>query len=390
MNAPQPQVSPENFNVDWDAPDEEGRVVASEGLKVREPAHMEAALPLGLAHRVVQQAVLLASLTQPMRSRLTVEGKDGVASLELPLRVETDAASGLRIETPDSAGGLRFALNVRPDGRGALQFDVRYAGLPLERALSYARFVRALYWDEGLLSLTRLSPTEKRFELVGLPLPRDLAGKEEAEERVRILEALDEISRATGTEFVHPSEIDEEDIRNVNHVLKAIRSGWVALHVTDFTTPMGPEGVRNILDVVAEEGEVLRAFALTSEGERAKIFDSWVDLGPSVRYVSGARLAMPRSELEEWLASERREDDSFAVRWVPEDGALVHVFYREWPKPSLDVARRNIAAFEEEYGMTSEEFRRAWESGESEVRDIEDGDIWISFLDAREALEQDN
>ena len=386
MSAPQPQVSPENFNVYRDALDEEDPIVVREALPAREPTHMEAGLPPGLARRVVKDAVLLASLTQPMRSRLTVAGKDGAASVDLPLRIDTGAAPGFRIETPDSAGGITFVLDARTDGRGTLRYDVRYIGLPLERALSYARFVRALYWEEGTLSLTRLAPTEVRVDLVGLPLTLDSVGKEEAENRLRLLEALDEVSRMTGTDFVYPTEIDDEDVRNLNHVLKAIHGGWVALHVTDFTTPMGPEGVRNILDVVAEEGEVLRALAMKSEGERAKTFDSWVDLGPSVRYVSGARLATPRSELEEWLASERSEDDSFEVRWTPEDDALVHVFYDEWPKPSLDVARRNIEAFEEEYGMTSEDFRRAWESGEPEVRAIEDGDIWISFLGAREAL----
>ena len=94
--------------------------------------------------------------------------------------------------------------------------------------------------------------------------------------------------------------------------------------------------------------------------------------------------------MEEWLASEHNEDDSFEVRWVPEDIAMVHVFYHEWPKPSPDVARRNIKAFEAEYGMNSDEFRRAWEKGEPRARSIEDGDIWISFLDAQEALEQGN
>ncbi|MGH3087651.1 MAG: hypothetical protein ACRDSJ_10090, partial [Rubrobacteraceae bacterium] len=177
-------------------------------------------------------------------------------------------------------------------------------------------------------------------------------------------------------------------LSNINHVLKAIRSGWVALRVNDFTTPLGPEGVKNVLDLAAQEGEVARAFAMTSEGELYKVFDAWVDLGPSARYVSAVRLQSSRAEMEEWLASEHDEDESFEVRWVPKGGAMVHVFYHEWPEPSSDVARQNIEAFENEYGMSSDEFRRAWEKGESKVRGIEDGDIWISFLDAREAVEQ--
>lgn len=90
------------------------------------------------------------------------------------------------------------------------------------------------------------------------------------------------------------------------------------------------------------------------------------------------------------MASEPKQDDSFEIRWAPEDGALVHVFYHEWPKPSLDVGRRNLETFEDEYGMSSDEFRRAWEDGEPKARGIEDGDIWISFLDAQVALEQGN
>lgn len=92
--------------------------------------------------------------------------------------------------------------------------------------------------------------------------------------------------------------------------------------------------------------------------------------------------------MEGWLASRPEQADSFEVRWAPVDDALFHFFYHEWPKPSPDTVRRNIEAFEDEYGMTSEEFRRAWDHGEARARGIEDGEIWVSFLEAREALEQ--
>lgn len=127
---------------------------------------------------------------------------------------------------------------------------------------------------------------------------------------------------------------------------------------------------------------------MTSEGELYDIFGVRVNLGPSTRYVSAARLQSSHTEMEEWLTSEHDEDDPFEVRWAPEDGTMVHVFYHEWPKPSSDVARRNIEAFEDEYGMSSDEFRQAWEKGEPRARGIEEGDIWISYLDAREAFEQ--
>ncbi|MGB3682665.1 MAG: hypothetical protein WA990_09285 [Rubrobacteraceae bacterium] len=238
--------------------------------------------------------------------------------------------------------------------------------------------------------MTRLEPEELKLELLKLPLPLNSAKKDETEGMLRFLEALDEIGRANGVEFIYPAEVEDEDLSNVNHVLKAIRSGWVALRVTDFTTPLDPEGVTNVLDLIVREGEVARAFAMTSQGELYKIFDTWVDLGPSTRYVSGARLQSSRAEMEEWLASGHNEGESFEVRWAPEEGAMVHVFYHEWPKPSPDVARRNIEAFENEYGMSSNEFRQAWEKDEPKARGIEDGDIWISFLDAHEASKQGN
>ena len=386
MAAPQLQTSPENFNVSSEGP-EDGGFVARQDLPTGQPAHLESALPPALARRVVEEAL---SLARPVRCRLTVESGSGSVSLDLPLKFDPEAAPGLRLHTPEDTQGVEFVLDALPDGRANIKLNVRYAGLPVGRALSYASFLQALYGEEGTLYLTRQEPEELRLELLRLPLPLDPARKDEAEGMLRFLEALDEIGRATGAEFAYPAEVEDEDLSNVNHVLKAIRSGWVALRVTDFTTPLGREGVKNVLDLVVQEGEVARAFAMTSEGELYKVFDGWVDLGPSTRYVSAARLQSSRAEMEEWLASEHNEDDSFEVRWAPEGGAMVHVFYHEWPKPSSDVARRNIEAFEDEYGMSSDEFRRAWEQGEARARSIEDGDIWISFLDAQEALKQGN
>jgi hypothetical protein len=378
---------PENFNVSSEVP-EEGRILVREALPyTQEPAHLESALPPELARRVVERALLQA---RPVLVRLTVEGDGDSVSVELPLRVDPTAASGFRLTTPVDAEGIEFVLDSRTDGRGTLQFDVHYAGLPVNSALSYARFLRALYWDEGTLYLSRLEPNEERFELVDLPLPLDPATKGETEDRVRFLEALNEIGRATGSALVYPSELDDGDLRNLNHVLKVIRGGWVALPVTDFTTPTDSEGVKNILHLVHQRGEVVQALAMTSQGERYKIFDTWVDLGPSIRYLSGARLVTPRSEMEEWLTSEPGPDGSFEVRWVPVDGAWVHVFYQEWPKPSLEGIRDDIRAFEEENGRRSDEFRLAWENDEAWAHQIEDGDVWLTLLDAERHLKHGN
>lgn len=384
MTAAQMQAQLGKLNVSSEA-SEEGRLLGLNTLSLgREAAHLESALPPQLARRVVEEAI---SLARPVRARLTVEGKGQSASVKMPIRVDPGAAPGFRLETPGDAEGVSFVLHARPNGQGMLRFNVRYAGLPVRKALSCARFLRALYWEEGTLYLTRLEPREERFEILDLPLPLNDAGREETEDRVRFLEALDEIGKATGAELVHPSEVDADDLKNIDHVLKVVRGGWVALAVTDFTTPMKRDGVENILNLVAQKGEVLRAFAMTAEWDRRQIFDAWVDLGPLVHYVSGARLATPRSELEEWLAAANQDDGSFDVKWEPANGALVHALYYEWPKPSIEHVRRNLKAFEDEYGMSSAEFRRAWENGEDRARNLEDADVWISFQEAQEALE---
>lgn len=198
---------------------------------------------------------------------------------------------------------------------------------------------------------------------------------------------MNEVGEATGTSFAYPSSIEDEDLRTLNRVLRVIRGGWIALPVTDFTTPMNPEGVRNVLDLT-EGQETLKNLVMTAEWERPMLFGPHVDLGPSARYVSGPRLATPRSDMDEWLASNPKPTDSFDVRWIPADGTWVHVFYRDWPKPSLQAVREDIRVFEEELGRDSEEFRRAWEAGESWAREIPDGDIWLTLLDAERFLEQ--
>ncbi len=386
MAALQLEVSPQSFNISPEGP-EDARFVAREHLPTGQPAYLESALPPELARRVVQEAL---SLTRPMHCRLIVESGDESVFLDLPLMYDPKAAPDFRLRTPEGLESVEFVLNVRPDGQATANLHVRYAGVPVDRALSYARFLQALYREEGTLYLTPLEPQEMKLELLDLPLPLDPAGKHEIEDRLRFLEVLDEIGRATGAEFVYPSEVEDEDLSNVNHVLKAIRSGWVAQRVTDFATPLTSEGVRDLLELVDQEGEVARAFYQTNEGEIRSIFGTPVDLGASSWYISGARLQTSRAEMEEWLASKRQQSDSFEARWAPVDDVLVHYFYHEWPKPSLDTVLRNLKAFEAEYGMTSEEFRQAWENGEPKARGIEEGDIWISFLDARQALEQGN
>lgn len=48
-------------------------------------------------------------------------------------------------------------------------------------------------------------------------------------------------------------------LRNVGHILKTIHTRWVALSVADFATPVGPEGMKFLLEQVDREGELFGA-----------------------------------------------------------------------------------------------------------------------------------
>lgn len=372
-----PEVAPENFNISPEA-SEEGPFVASEASRALQgPVHLDSALPPEFARLVVERSTLSV---QPVPSKLTVEGKTRSISLELALRSD-DATSAFRLIS-DEAEGVKLVLESDTDERTTFKLDTNYAGLPISTALTYARFFQALSWQEGTLFLSRVDTSEERFELAELPLPIDPSIKEVEEDRVRFLEALDEVTIATGAEFIYPSRVEDDDLQSLNHILKALRGGWIALSVTDFTTPMGPEGVRNVLDMVQEEG----AFGMDSSAERVRIFNTWVDLGPSRRYVSDVRLAT-RSEMKEWLASGSKSDERFDIRWVPVGEARVHVFYRDWPKPSLRAISEDINAFKQEIGKSSDDFREAWENGEAWAKEVQDGDVWRTLLDAKHHIE---
>jgi hypothetical protein len=378
-----PQVAPEDFNVSPEAP-EEGPFVASEASRLLQgPVHLDSALPPEFARRVVERTM---SSAQPIPSRLTVKGKAGSISLELSLRAD-NLAPGFRLIS-DGTKGIKLVLESEAGKETNFRLDTNYAGLPISAALSYARFCQALSWREGTLFLSRVDAVEEKLELAKLPLPIDPSIKEVEEDRIRFLEALYEVGKATGTEFVYPSEVEDDDFKNLSRVLKVIRSGWIALPITDFTTPMNSDGIRNILEIVVQKGEVFEGLAMTVAWERHKIFDTWVDLGPSVRHISKARLVTPSSEMEKWLASGPELGDSFKIRWIPVEGAWLHIFYQGWPKPSLEAIREDIRAFEEDLGKGSQEFRRAWETGESWAHEIPDGDIWLTLLDAERHLEQ--
>ncbi len=378
------EVPPENFNVPSEELEEQFA-----GLKSFLPS--EGLTHLGSMPQIetlVQAATNSSPLGALVPIRVEARGLDLAVALNLVLRLDPWPEGGFVLRTPDGdeARGMRMKLIMLPDDRANLTFNVRYEGLPVGEALSYARFLRALYREEGTLNLVGPAPDEDRMVLLDLPVSVDPTEQSEVEERLRLLEALDEIGEVTATEFFYPSQADEEDLKNLNHVLKVIRGGWVAQHVTDFTTPLNSEGVRNMMAVAGEQGEVLQDMALTAAWERVEVFGTVVDLGPHVRYVASARLVTPSSEVEEWLATGPGQNDSFHLRWVPADDAWVHVFYSEWPKPSLGAVRDDIRAFEEEHERSSGRFLRDWENGEKWAREAAGADVWRTLLQAERHL----
>jgi hypothetical protein len=375
------EVKPENFHPIPEAP-EELRGLSREALSsIARSAVGRAALV-----RNVPQGV--SALGPPMPCRLTVEGPEERVWIDLLLQAFPSETALPRLRTPEGVHNVAFDLTMDPDGRANLSLNVEFVGLPVEAALRFARFLRALYRGRGVVWLHRLESDDEGLELFDLPLPLNPAGADDVENRVRFLEVLNEIGRETGAGFVYPSEVTDEDLRILGRVLEVVRKGWVVDKMIDFSLPMGPEALKNTLEVVKEEGNVLKAMALTSEYERVEIFGVWLDLGPNARYIFAARLVTSLDDMERWLSSKSTPDASFDTRWVPVDDAPLHAFYYEWPKPSPERLRRDLEAFEEEYGMTTDEFRMAWERGDRRVRILEDADVWASLADAERAMKE--
>ena len=221
---------------------------------------------------------------------------------------------------------------------------------------------------------------------VDLPLPFKESDRERSRQELRFWGAVYEVSRETGIKLVCPVEITEEDLRNLNVVLGVVRSGWVVERVKNFTIPATEETAEYFLRIVEQEGDVLGTLALITERESYKIFGVEIELGRCFRHITKARLLTPLDEIRAWTAPDPAQREPLITRWEPVAGAAVHMLFPEWPKPSLDRVRVDLKAFEDEYGMETDDFRRAWEAEEPSVREIEDGDIWLTLSDIEQAL----
>lgn len=326
-----------------------------------------------------------SQLGRSWRHRLTVSGPNRT-SLVVPLQVDESKSPDFWLQTPRELPGFELRLFIDNATKQAnLWTSVTYAGLPVEQALSYARFLFALYSPRGEFTFTLLEPKWQKFDVAKLPLYEDEETKAKLEVTLRFLEDLVTVGEATGTELVYPHQLDAEDVSNARRVAEIVRTGWTTERVDDLRLTPTREGLRN---VPLEEDGAIVTIAVDSERASVILVGTEIDLGPSVHWIEQARLDTPLSQINDWLASDLGNEAQIEVHFVPVNGSPMHVFFREWPKPSLEHVRRELEAFEERYGMESRKFASAWRKGKENVQHIEDGSIWMSLIGARKELER--
>jgi hypothetical protein len=296
-----------------------------------------------------------------------------------------------RLHFFDEEGTLDLDLFPSSEGRESKgNVRIQLVGKPLGQALRTTEFLDVLIGQTGKL-FVRI-PNEPPETLPILDLPMSLPELEIAahRERLQSLRALQEIWTETGVEVRYPDNTDDQEgLANLNFVLKAIRSGWVAQQVTNFRTDIRASGIRELRDELRSTGEVLRAFVFEIPRETYRVFDKQVDLGPSRRYVSAARLTTSLEEMEHWLSEHGEGQAVFGAHWEPVDETPLHIFFDQWPRTSLASVDRDLRELETIYETASDVFRQGWMERETWTRDIPDGKRWLSLLEAREELTQE-
>ncbi len=324
-------------------------------------------------------------LRSPVPHRLATTGPEG-ATLELPMRADLAFQPDLWLETPETTKGFHLHLFVDRFKRHAnLNVSAEYVGLPVETVLSYVRFLRSLYLDDGKLIFTVLGPERRDFDVAYLPLLRGEAAKAQLEATMGFVRDVVRIGEATGMSFVYPSELTGEDVLAARRASEIIRTGWVMETVTDLRLSPTPEGARTLpLD---DEGVEI-TLALDGEGTVVRVAGREVNLGPSIHWIERVRMKTPPAQVREWLASDPDPDDRIEVRFVPVGGVPLHAFFPEWPKASPERLTSTLETFEKKTGKSSGEFASAWEKGEDWAREIEGGNVWMSLIRAREVSSQ--
>ncbi len=324
---------------------------------------------------------------------LVASTRDGDARLPMTCRVESSPTGRQTASYFDRAETL--LLRTASDAE-ELSIFLRCTGKPLDMALASAMFLDALMGTPGRLAFEvpvaagggGSAGAAFRFEIGDLPLPVPGPFLEAHRDRLEVLEALHEILLATGTEIRYPEDTGDEEggLGNLNFVLKAIRGGWVASSVGSFSTHVPPAEVRALVEELARDGEVGRAFLFELPEEAHEVFGTEVSLGPSRRYVAAAVLRTGREEMESWLGSGPGSDARLDLLWEPADGVPMHVFFEDWPESSLGSVERELREFEAVYRVGSERFKRGRERGEAWTEEIQDASRWFALVQAREEL----
>jgi len=295
-----------------------------------------------------------------------------------------------------TASAETLSLRFVPEAE-ALTAELRYVGKPLTEALASAKFFDALMARPGRLAFEARLPGEgggpigEQIDIADLPLPMPEPKLEAHRERLELLEALHEILLATGVEITYPEDTDdaEDGLGDLNFVLKAIRGGWVASSVDGFTTHLAADEIRTLLEELAREGEVGRAFLFELPEETHEVFGKRLSLGPSRRYVAAATLTTGRKQMEAWLASQPWSAARLDLLWAPAGGVSMHVFFEDWPKTTLGSVERELREFEAVYGFATERFRRSRELGEPWVGNIPDAARWSALAQVRDELAEE-
>ena len=305
-------------------------------------------------------------------------------------RAERSADGEVKISFHDPAETL--LLEIVGD-TGTVNIRVQYSDKPLGAALTSARFFEALATAPGVLSFEvqvvvgEGEPVPHRLELSDLPFAVPEPQLEDYRNRLRLLEGLYDIWLNTGVEIRYPAHTDDpEGLRNFNFVVRAIRGGWVALSVTSFDIHVPATQARTLLEESPPGGEISRAFYFEVPKESYPVFGKGVDLGPSSRYLAGARLATTREEVEDQISATKGDDTAVVnLVWEPIEDRPLHVF-DQWPKESAQVIAQDLQEYEALYGVSSQRFKQAWEQREPWLRKIPDGARWFSLIQAHEEL----
>ncbi len=331
----------------------------------------------------------------PLRHKLEAgrPGSPDYAALEVPLHLGFGQRADLWLWTPEDPRGFRLRLYVEEGdqaSRAHLNVGLEPAGLPVAEAYANARFLYALHAGSGRLVFTMLEPRRDSVVVAELPLIKDdPEALAQLEAQLRFLDDLVAVDEATGAGLVYPREpARAEDVRGARRAAEAVRKGWISEPVENVRLVPTAEGARAL---PLDEGGPEAVLTLTIEdaGPWERLLGRELDLGPRVHWIERARLAPGEAErLRGWLAEGPEPAEGIEVVLAPDGDSPMHVFFAEWPKPSLERVRREIEAFEERYGMRSDEFGAAWKAGREVAWRVEDGEAWMSLLRAREALER--